>query len=215
MKRSLITLAATIALLAGAPAAAQAATTCYTITVPAVPAVYEAHVTPAVTVTEHEYVHAQDGNGNGQGQGPANRWEAEGWNAESNPASIGWAATGNTRVRVLEVEKTETVLVSAEVPATTYESCVELPDGVSPVPVGAPEVPLGNLDPAPVAVPEAPAPAQDAAPLAVTTIDQAAPVAAPAPVEELAYTGAADWVLPAGLGLLALGAATVAARRSI
>jgi LPXTG-motif cell wall-anchored protein len=34
-------------------------------------------------------------------------------------------------------------------------------------------------------------------------------------VEELAYTGAADWVFPAGLGLLGLGAAALITRRFI
>lgn len=74
--------------------------------VPAVPAVYE-------TVTEYEFTHAQDGNGNGKG--PENKWVTDPeWNAEGNPNSVGWVATGNTRQAVTDV-----VLVPAvpEVPA--------------------------------------------------------------------------------------------------
>lgn len=212
MKRSLITLAATAALLAGGATAAQAATVCETINVPAVPAVYTTVTTPAVTVVEYEFTHAQDGNGQGNGQGPANKWvEDPNWNAESNPQSVGWVATGATRLHVLEVETTTVTLVAPEIPATTVEQCQLIPDGISPVPVDAPSVPLGNQDPAPVAAQE---------PVVAAPVVQAAPpvpvaqVAASAP-EELAYTGPADWALPAGLGLLVLGGATILSRRLI
>lgn len=214
MKRSILTLAATAALLLGGAGAASARTVCEIVPVPAVPAVYETTVTPAVTVTEYEFTHRPDN----PGQGPANRWEADpNWNAESNPASVGWVATGNTRVRIVETEKSTVVLVSPEIPATTIEQCTELPEGESPVKVGDPEVPLGNLDPAPAPaeVPASQVPAEvPAAPLA--NVGQAAPVAAVTPAtlpEELAYTGAADWVFPVGAALVAMGVATTVLSR--
>lgn len=220
MKRLVLTLTAAAALTLAGGSAAQAAPTCYTIPVPAVPAVYDTVVTPAVTVTEYEFIHAQDGNGHGNGNGPASRWEANpNWNAESNPQSIGWTATGNTRLTVIETEKTTVTLVTPEIPATTVEQCLDLPDGVSPVQPGDPNPAPPAPAPAPAA--EAPAPAevpalaQEAATPAVEALlPQLAPapvaqpeaVAAAAPLpEELAYTGAADWVLPAGGGLVGLG----------
>ena len=226
MKQTLSTLTAAAALTLGGAASAQAATTCYSIDVPAIPAVYETVTTPAVTVTEYEFIHAQDGNGQGNGQGPAEtKWtEDANWNAQGNAHSIGWTATGNTRIRVIETERTTVTLVAPAVPATVREECVELPDGIPPIAVGAPEVPLGNLDPAPAVTPvEAPAPVAaivepataQAAPLANVGAVQAAPVADAQPVEELALTGAADWVLPAGLALVLVGAAAVASRRFI
>lgn len=215
MKRSILILAATAALLAGGASAAQAATSCYSINVPAVPAVYETVVIPAVTVTEYEFIHAQDGNGNSNGQGPEVKWtEDANWNSQGNAHSIGWTATGNTRVRVLEVERTVVNLVSPEVPASVVEECVQVPDVIYPSPeepgvVTIDPVPAapGSVDPAPVAAPVA----VRAAPLADVG---AQPVAAvQAPPAELAYTGAADWVLPAGLALLTLGGAAVLTSR--
>lgn len=222
MKHSILTLAATAALLTGAAGSAHAAETCYTMPVPAVPAVYDTITTPAVTVTEYEFTHAQDGNGQGNGQGPVNKWQDDpNWNAETNPQSVGWTATGNTRVRVVEVEKITTVLVSAEIPAGTVEECIDLPDGTPPAPVGAPEAPLGNLDPVPA---EIPAPAAEAPGVPLAVVGYPAPAVTPVASRgvnldtgatatelpaELASTGAADWALPAGAGLLALGVATV------
>lgn len=224
MKRSILILAATAALLAGGASAAQAATSCYSINVPAVPAVYETVVIPAVTVTEYEFIHAQDGNGNSNGQGPEVKWtEDANWNSQGNAHSIGWTATGNTRVRVLEVERTVVNLVSPEVPASVVEECVQVPDVIYPSPeepgvVTIDPVPAspGSVDPAPVTEPAPAAPV--AAPVAVRTAPLAdvgaQPVAAvQAPPAELAYTGAADWVLPAGLALLALGGAAVLTSR--
>ena len=213
MKRSIFTLAATAALLAASATGAQAAIVCETITTPAVPAVYETVITPAVTVTEYEFTHAQDGNGNSQGQGPDNRWETDpNWNAETNPNSVGWLATGATRIRVLEVEKTTVTLVTPAVPETSTEQCANMPDGTPPTDwVVTPDAPAGNVDPAPI---------QEAATAPVVPV-----VAVPAPViptvpvaaveapEELAYTGATDWVFPAGLGLLGLGAAALITSR--
>lgn len=232
MRNRTITSAVIAAALLGAGAtAAQAAEVCHSVQVPAVPAVYETVIIPAVTVTEYEFTHAQDGNGNGQGQGPANRWEASpDWNAESNPNSVGWVATGASRVRVVEVEKSIVKLVTPEIPASSYEECATLPDGlpdqrpVEEIPApAAPSIPEAPA--APVAPPAvAPAPAIQPVTVQAPEVPVAAPVAViPAqPVaaaqeapEELAYTGAADWVLPAGLALVLMGAAAVASRRFI
>ena len=227
MKRTLTTLAVSAALLAGGASAAQAATSCQSIPVPAVDAVYETVTVPAVTVTEWEFIHAQDGNGNSQGQGPEVKWtEDANWNSQGNAHSIGWTATGASRVRVIEVERSVVKLVSPAVPASSYEQCVTVPDGLPDQrPVEEIPVPEAPAAPAPVAAqPVAPAPV--AQPVAIQA--PAAPVAAPVAVipaqpvaavqaapEELAYTGAADWVLPAGLALVLMGAAAVASRRFI
>jgi hypothetical protein len=63
---------------------------------PAIPPVYDT----VVVGVEYEYVHRTEGHP----QSP--RWEVDGWNADSNPASDGWTKTGNTR------EVTEQVLVT-------------------------------------------------------------------------------------------------------
>jgi hypothetical protein len=71
--------------------------------VPAVPGTVEqGHhetvvVTPAVTVTQFEYVQHQTGN---------TRWREDGWNAANDPDQ-GWYKTGNTRVQVLTPAVTE------------------------------------------------------------------------------------------------------------
>ena len=103
--------------------------------VPAVEAVY---------VTEAEFVFKNENNPNSP------RWEVEGWNADSNPESVGWTATGQTRqtlvtegspaigeptIQVVDVEGTEgapekanTVVVTIDgstVEDTTFGSTFE------------------------------------------------------------------------------------------
>lgn len=182
--------------------------------IPAVPPVY-------LTVTEYEFRHRNaDLNG-------GIKWQTDpGWNAEDNPNSIGWFATGNTRQTVTDtvlkpgtpaVPAQEAVYEVREISLTSCNPVLEPSDPplVPADPAPAPEVPAAQ----PVHEPEAPA-----APVApaVPVLDTAAPAPqAPAAVplastggsEELAYTGAADWVLPAGLALLTLGAGTVALTR--
>lgn len=219
MKRSLTTVALAAALLGLAAPAASARTECTTVTVPAVPAVYETVTTPAVTVIEYEFIQRNTPE-DVPGQGAGTSWHTDpNWNAQDNPNSQGWTATGNTRLKVLVTEKTTVTLITPEVPASSREECIELPDGVSPVKPGDPEVPLGNLDPvaAPAEAPAAPAPVIAPAPAQQAVTPQV--VAPPAEQvaytqpEELAYTGAADWVFPAGALLLAAGAGTVLLNR--
>lgn len=192
--------------------------------VPAVPPVYE-------TVTEYEFEHRNaDLNG-------GIKWQTDPeWNAEGNPNSIGWFATGNTRQvstgvvlipGVDGVPAVDAVYATKEIPVTT---CKPVPDPVVEEPVTEPEPALtpepeviqeddprwdcatmGNKVCGPVA--DTPAPPAETA---VRTADVAplASVGAEQP-EELAYTGASDWVLPAGLGLLAGGAALMVVRRRL
>lgn len=68
---------------------------------------------PAVTKVEFEYAHAKNDK-------LEPRWEAEGWNAESNPNSAGWIATGQTRIIII-TSAIDAVYELIHVPETTIE----------------------------------------------------------------------------------------------
>lgn len=83
-----------------------------------VPAVTETVTIPAVYETEYEFAH--------KNPNKPHRWETDpNWNANSNPNSVGWKATGVTRkgdllkpetteIKVITPEKTETVILTPE-----------------------------------------------------------------------------------------------------
>lgn len=176
---------------------------------------------PAVYRTEYEFVHKKAHHPNSP------RWEAEGWNADSNPNSVGWASTGVTRQTLVTPATPE--ISHLEPRHTTV--CPEVPPPPAPEPGPVVPPPAPQPDPAPpVPAPVPPAPVPDPGPAApsaapraaVATVgpvaDKAAP-AAPAPVmdapAELANTGAkedqmvltallAGGILLAGVGLLIL-----------
>ena len=122
--------------------------------IPAVPPVY-------LTVTEYEFTHAQ--HGNGQGQGPANKWvEDANWNAEGNENSVGWVATGNTRVRTTDtilvhgkpaIPAQEAVYEQREIPVTTCEPVIEPTDPPVSTEPTTPATPPATEAPAPVETP--------------------------------------------------------------
>jgi LPXTG-motif cell wall-anchored protein len=198
------------ALLVGTAAPSMADSTCTTTTtwtkvidVPFQEAVYQ--TTPAVYVTEYEFVHKHPDHPNSP------RWELEGWNADGNPNSIGWYSTGNTRQTLVTPETT--ILITPEVPevshmeATETEVCEEVPPVVQP-PAEKPPVVAPPVAAPPVVAPVAP---PVVAPVAAVT-----PVQAP---EELAQTGTKEEAL-VFMGLLAMagilaGAALLVVRRKI
>lgn len=83
----------------------------------------------AVTKTEFEFEHHDEGHDNSY----KTRWEDDpNWNAESNPKSKGWKATGNTRVVELEpaVPAVEATYKTVTVPATYKD--IEVPCAEEP-----------------------------------------------------------------------------------
>lgn len=164
------------------------------IDTPYAPAVYE--TVPAVYKTELEFVFKKD-------HPNSPRWELEGWNSDTNPASEGWTATGNTR-EVLVSEET-TVLVTPEVAEVSHEETVETEVCEPPVVVDPPVVEEPPVVEAPPVVAEQPPvvvpPAAVVAPAAAAPVVEVKPVPVAAKAE-LAQTGANDSL---GLvGMLAL-----------
>lgn len=83
----------------------------------------------AVIRTEYEFEHHDEGHDNSY----KTRWEEDSnWNAESNPNSKGWAATGNTREIELEpaVPAVEATYKTVTVPATYKD--IEVPCAEEP-----------------------------------------------------------------------------------
>lgn len=109
---------------------------CWQVMTPAQPAVIGYETIPAVTETLFEYVHRNPNNPNSP------RWEAEGWNADSNPNSVGWTSTGVSKEVIIQEEGMRLVEISPEIPEQVTEECEEdtffpTPDSpVAPIPVG-------------------------------------------------------------------------------
>ena len=227
MKKIITTLALTAGLaLIGAPAMASG-TSCTTTTtelqflvsaaVPAVPAVPGTDAIAPVyeTVTEYEFVHKNENHPDSP------RWEREGWNADTNANSVGWVATGNTREVATDVVLVPGVDAVPEIPAVPEVPAVYRTEYVdTTVCTEDPIFTIPHGEPTPITIPAAPAevPAAvaevPAAPVTELTVDPATEVApVEAPAEQLAYTGAADWVFPAGALTLLAGAGLVLGAR--
>lgn len=70
-------------------------------------------VEPVIRI-EYEYVHRNENHPNSP------RWEAEGWNSDDNPASFGYASTGQTRTVVI-TPGADAVYETVTIPAVTEE----------------------------------------------------------------------------------------------
>jgi hypothetical protein len=157
------------------------------------------------TVIEYQFVHVQDGNGNGNGQGPEPKWSTDpNWNAQGNPQSEGFTFSGLTR-EVLTDEILEAAVPAKD--AVFKEECItQIPE--HPV---TPVDPVTPVEPAVPVLPEAPVavvPDASVVPAELTPVPKSeAPATvhtAPHGEEELAYTGAEDYILPAGIALLTI-----------
>jgi hypothetical protein len=219
MKKTVATLALTAGLSLSCSAAfavsdctttQETVRTLVTPAVPAVPGFPAVAATPPVyqTVTEYEFRHKRGDHPNSE------RWERDGWNADSNPESLGWYSTGNTREVATDVvlvpgkPALPAILGTPEIPAV-YEDRVVEKTICAPVepktPTPEPEKPVAV---APVAE-EKPVVSVTPAVTSIIPVAQSQPVAP----TELAQTGAADWVLPAGLLAGLVGVALVSATR--
>lgn len=111
--------------------------------IPAQAAVIGYETIPAVAETLFEFVHRNPKHPNSP------RWEAEGWNADSNPNSVGWYSAGNTKQIVLVEESVRTYEISPAVPAVpavTREECITEPDVFVPGPTTT-AVPIPDVTP--------------------------------------------------------------------
>lgn len=220
MKKFLAAVTAAVALLfvpsvaMAAPQGASCALIVVTPEIPAQPAVIGYETIPAVTETLYEFVHRNPNHPNSP------RWEAEGWNADSNPNSVGWVSTGATKEVVVTEESVRVVEISPAVPAVpavTREECITEPPLWVPGPTGtavpipeptATQTPAPTKEPAPVKVVETtkPVPVTEKPQAAVRT-DLVAPAFTPAAAsehpEELAETGAESAGLLALIAVLA------------
>jgi LPXTG-motif cell wall-anchored protein len=123
--------------------------------------------------------------------------------------------------REIPVTICKPVLEPTDPPLTPEEPAVETPPATEPEVIHEDDprwdcATMGNKICGPVAAvvptdPGTPAPPTETA---VRTAD-AVPLASVGQPEELAYTGASDWVLPAGLGLLLAGGGLMVARRRL
>lgn len=229
---AVLTLAAGLS-LAASPAFATGNHTC-TVTIVHVPAVTHTVTVPAkYGPTEYQFAFKKD-----HPNSPRWETNPD-WNADSNPNSTGWHSTGITRPgQLLAPAHTETIVdvpafdkpIEACLPPVVTPPVEDCPPVVIPPVVVTPPVDVPPVDVPPAVIPPAVVPPVVAPPPAAVLPPAAVPaaVAAPtpalaarvvstpaatpasaAPAAELAYTGSADWVLPAGLGILAAGAALI------
>lgn len=162
---------------------------------------------PAVTKTLVEYVHRNENHPNSP------RWEEEGWNADSNPNSVGWQSTGNTEVIIITPEYIEYVLISPAVPAVTEKVCITetVPSPETPAVPETPETSV-EVEAAPAANvnEQAPTPSVPDALNTVAAVEQVEQTAAVSEdPKELAYTGFNWSIFTLGTLALALGVAAI------
>lgn len=170
-----------------------------TITVPEVPAVYKTVIIPAVTEVQYEFAQRNAEQHEENGHGATTRWESDpNWNAQSNPNSQGWDATGISRVVEITPASSTQELVSPAIPARDEANnrleCTEVPeDSLEGYPAPPPVVPTTDGVPS--------ASAQPTDPVAVN----ATQTADTEQTATLANTGVDGWmILWASVGILAL-----------